>query len=100
MNLPGISVLIPTLNAARYLGACLESIKRQDYPSDLIEIVAADAGSVDETTELLSRYAVDLVIPNPRTTGEAARAILLPKATKELVLSIDSDNYLVGPDWL
>jgi len=43
---------------------------------------------------------VNRVVPNPGVTGEAARAILNPLATKELILSIDSDNYLVGKDWL
>src|SRR5438094_6367103 len=99
-RLPGISVLIPTLNAERYLEACLRSVREQDYPEELVEVIVADAGSVDSTLGILVRYSVDRVVPNPRVTGEAARAILNPLATKELILSIDSDNYLVGSDWL
>jgi glycosyltransferase involved in cell wall biosynthesis len=98
--LPGVSVLIPTLNAERYLENCLRSIRGQDYPRQLIEVIVADAGSTDGTLELLKRYGVDRVLPNPRVTGEGARAILNQVATKELILSIDSDNYLVGSDWL
>jgi len=98
--LPGISVLIPTLNAERYLAGCLQSLRAQDYPAELIEVIAADAGSTDSTLEVLARFGVDHVVPNPGTTGEAARAILNRLATKELILSIDSDNYLVGSDWL
>jgi glycosyltransferase involved in cell wall biosynthesis len=98
--LPGISVLIPTLNAERYLEGCLRSLREQDYPAELIEVIVADAGSVDSTLELLRLYGVDRVIPNPGVTGEAARAILNRLATRELILSIDSDNYLVGTDWL
>src|SRR5882672_10170510 len=97
--LPGISVLIPTLNAERYLEGCLRSLREQDYPAELIEVIVADAGSVDSTLELLRLYGVDRVIPNPGVTGEAARATLNRLATKELILSIDSDNYLVGTDW-
>ncbi len=99
-GLPGISVLIPTLNSERYLEGCLQSIRAQEYPTDRIEVLVADGGSVDSTLELLSRYCVDRVVPNPGVTGEAARAILNRLATKELILSIDSDNYLVGRDWL
>jgi glycosyltransferase involved in cell wall biosynthesis len=98
--LPGVSVLIPTLNAERYLEGCLKSVRAQDYPRELIEIIVADAGSTDGTLPLLERYGVDKVVPNPGVTGEAARAILNRIATKELILSIDSDNYLVGADWL
>ena len=97
---PGVSVLIPTLNSERYLEECLRSIRGQDYPQTLIEIIVADAGSTDGTMDLLKRYGVDRVVPNPRVTGEAGRAILNQLATKELILSIDSDNYLVGADWL
>src|SRR5438309_3259665 len=99
-GLPGISILMPTLNAERYLEECLRSIRSQDYPRDLIEIVVADAGSTDGTLGLLEKYGVDRGVPNPRVTGEAARAILNSLATHELILSIDSDNYLVGADWL
>src|SRR5579859_7078552 len=99
-GLPGISVLIPTLNAERYLEGCLRSVRSQDYPEDLVEIIVADAGSTDGTLDLLRRFGVDRVVPNPGITGEAARAILNSLATKELILSIDSDNYLVGTDWL
>ena len=100
MAYPGISILIPTLNAERYLEGCLQSIRMQDYPPEQIEIIVADAGSVDSTLDLLMQYKVDKVVPNPRVTGEAARAILNGLATKDFVLSIDSDNYLVGRDWL
>ena len=99
-GLPGISILIPTLNAERYIDECLRSIRSQDYPAELIEIIVADAGSTDGTLELLKRYQVDRVVPNARVTGEGARAILNKLAARELILSIDSDNYLVGADWL
>ncbi|HVH63061.1 MAG TPA: glycosyltransferase, partial [Candidatus Dormibacteraeota bacterium] len=100
MQLPSVSVLIPTLNAERYIEGCLRPLRDQDYPKELIEIIVADAGSNDGTFAILERYGVDRVVPNPRVTGEGARAILNRLATKELILSIDSDNYLVGKDWL
>ncbi|HET9781667.1 MAG TPA: glycosyltransferase [Candidatus Dormibacteraeota bacterium] len=99
-SLLGISALIPTLNAERYLDGCLRSLREQDYPQDMIEVIVADGGSTDSTFEILARYDVDSIVPNPGVTGEAARAILNRLATKELILSIDSDNYLVGRDWL
>src|SRR6202022_4297186 len=54
--LPGISILMPTLNAERYLEGALKSIRSQDYPAELIEIIVADAGSTDSTLALLERY--------------------------------------------
>ncbi|GAC1332059.1 MAG: hypothetical protein NVSMB17_10730 [Candidatus Dormibacteria bacterium] len=91
---------MPTLNAARYLEQCLRSLRDQDYPQEQIELICADAGSTDETLALLRQFGPVQVVPNPGTTGEAGRAILNRLASKELILSIDADNYLVGRNWL
>lgn len=88
------------MNSERYISGCLESLRNQDYPAEQIEIIVADAGSSDSTLSILSQNGVDRIVPNPGVTGEAGRAILNRLATKELILSIDSDNYLVGREWL
>ena len=54
---PTISILIPTLNSAKTLRACLESIAMQDYPKDNIEIIIADGGSTDGTLEIISEFS-------------------------------------------
>ena len=38
-NLPTVSIIIPTLNADRFLEGCLASIAKQDYPKEKIEII-------------------------------------------------------------
>jgi glycosyltransferase involved in cell wall biosynthesis len=99
-TLPGISVIIPTLNAARYLDECLQSLTDQDYPRDLLEIIIADGGSEDQTRAIAKRHRVDHVLDNHLTTGEAGKAQGVRHASEELILMVDSDNVLVGPDWL
>ncbi len=100
MEPPGISILMPTLNAERYIEGCLQSIRAQDYPQDKIEILIADGGSTDRTLTIAEKYQVDSVVPNPGVTTEAGLAILNALATKELLAYIDADNYLIGDDWL
>ena len=56
-NNPSVSI-IPTLNSAKTLRACLESIAMQDYPKDKIEIIIADAGSTDQTLDIISEFSV------------------------------------------
>ncbi|MBL7085732.1 MAG: glycosyltransferase [Candidatus Cloacimonetes bacterium] len=51
MNLPKVSVVIPTYNSERTLGMCLESIRKQGYPRNKIEIIIGDGGSTDRTLE-------------------------------------------------
>lgn len=99
-GLPGISVVIPTLNSAKYLDECLRSVTTQDYPRDLLEIILVDGGSVDATHAIASHYAVERILHNPLKTGEAAKALGVRSASRELILMVDSDNVLVGSDWL
>lgn len=97
-NMLSISVLIPTLNAARVLESCLKSITQQDYPEEKIEIIIADGGSTDKTLEITRKYGAK-IFKNPLKTGEAGKEIALQKAQGELVVLIDSDNVLPEKNW-
>jgi putative glycosyltransferase (exosortase G-associated) len=46
---PRVSVLIPVYNSQEILAACIDSIRRQSYPQELIEILAIDNGSHDQS---------------------------------------------------
>ena len=99
-ELPSLSIITPTLNAARTLRHCLESIRNQDYPEDRIEIVIADGGSSDDTLEVARGFGVDRVVENPLKTGEAGKAVGVDAARNEILTFIDSDNLLDRADWL
>ncbi|GAB3334296.1 glycosyltransferase [Marilutibacter aestuarii] len=51
-----ISVVIRTLNEARYLGELLESIHGQDLGRFRVEVVVIDSGSTDGTLEIAQRH--------------------------------------------
>jgi len=107
-ELPSVSIVIPTLNSAKTLRDCLESIAVQDYPKDRIETIIADAGSTDRTLEIINSInsinatnSINLkVVPNPLKTGEAGKAIGVKAARNEIIVLIDSDNILPDKDWL
>lgn len=105
-KLPFVSIVMPTLNAARTLSECLGSIAKQKYPKGKIELVFADAGSVDGTLDIIQKFKIqnsDLkikLIPNKLKTGEAGKAIAIKHAQGELIALIDSDNILDNNDWL
>lgn len=96
---PTVSILIPTLNAAEALGACLESIVSQNYPRGEVEIIVADGGSTDKTLEIAKKYGAK-IYENPLKTGEAGKAMALHRACGDLVALIDSDNILPDKEWL
>ncbi|MDP2874012.1 MAG: glycosyltransferase [bacterium] len=52
-ELPLVSIIIPTQNAARYLAKCLESVANQTYKQ--IEVIVVDRQSTDATKEIAHR---------------------------------------------
>ncbi len=52
-NNPLVSVIVPTYNSAKFLGACLKSIKNQTYKN--IEIIIVDQESEDRTLKIAEK---------------------------------------------
>ena len=96
---PTVSFIIPTLNSEAYLEGCLAAIQRQHYPAEQVEILVCDGGSTDATRDIATR-ADARVVANPGRTGEAGKAAGIRTATGEILAFIDSDNEIVGDDWL
>ena len=95
-----ISIIIPTLNSAKTLEACLRSITGQAIPRDRYEIVLADAGSDDDTLSIARACGVDRVVENQLKTGEAGKAAGIKASSGKLIALVDSDNILPDPEWL
>lgn len=93
------TVFIPTYQAERWLESCLRSIRDQDYPKELVEVLVVDGGSKDRTLEL-ARASGAKVLPNPQKLAHFAFNICAQNATGDLIIQFASDNELVGVDWL
>jgi glycosyltransferase involved in cell wall biosynthesis len=102
LQLPGVSIIIPTLNSGKTLKDCLYSIVMQNYPRDKIEIIIADGGSTDETLNIVNATTSlpIRVLLNRLKTGEAGKATGVKDANNEILAFIDSDNILPDKDWL
>jgi rSAM/selenodomain-associated transferase 2 len=89
-----LSVVIPVLNAARYLPACLGALRR-GAPAGM-EVVLADGGSTDGTQALGERLGAR-VVAAPRGRGvQVAAAIEQAQGGWLLVLHADTR---LGPGW-
>lgn len=99
---PPVSVIIPTRNKAPLLRACVEGLRKTDYPE--IELIIVDNGS-DEAealallAELKARGAQVLPIPGAfnfsRLNNEAAKL-----ATGKLLCLLNNDIEVLATDWL
>ena len=95
-----LSVVIPTLNSEKTLGACLRAIRAQSLPQSDYEIVIADAGSSDRTLEIAREHGVDSIVENPLKTGEAGKSAGIKAAKGDIIALVDSDNILPCPGWM
>ena len=90
--MPLVTVLIPTLNAAPYIGCAISSI-RKTYISDY-EIVVVDGGSVDRTIEIARAYKNVRIV-------EAKKGIVnqlnfgIENSDSKFIIRMDADDISV-----
>lgn len=96
---PGFTVLIPTYNSGDRLDRCLTSVRAQEFPQDLVQIVVADGGSGDHTVEVALRYGAE-VVDNPERLAEQGLRVGMSHVKRELVVIFADDNELVQGNWM
>ena len=88
---PGISVVIPAYNAARLIGAAIESVLAQTRP--VAEIVVVDDGSTDGTAEVATGFGEQVRCLRQDNAGpSAARNTGIEAATGEWIAFLDTDD--------
>lgn len=87
-----VSVIIPNWNGARFLPACLESLRRQTFRDFVAYVV--DNGSADESLALLARdYPETVVVPIPENRGFSAAINAGVTASRgEYVAALNNDT--------
>lgn len=91
-----ISVVIPVLDDARMLDACLQAIRRQTRRPD--EVIVVDNGCTDDSVSVAQRFGARVVAePRPGITAASARGFDV--ATGSVIARCDADSR-VPPRWL
>jgi glycosyltransferase involved in cell wall biosynthesis len=92
-SIPLVSIVMPCLNEHGYIEACLDSVRRQDYPAERLEILVADGGSVDGTRDVLARMARDdariRVIDNPHRLQACGMNAGIQAARGDVIVRMD-----------
>lgn len=84
-----VSVVIPTYNEEKYIGACLESLMQQEEKAD--EIIVVNNNCTDRTVEIAKKFPVRLV--NEKKQGMIpARNRGFDEAQYAIIARTDSDS--------
>jgi cellulose synthase/poly-beta-1,6-N-acetylglucosamine synthase-like glycosyltransferase len=105
------SIIIPARNEEAVIGACIESIYKQDYPSDLFEVIVIDDHSTDHTSGVVTKYQKEYATLKLIRLQEAIEGKLLnaykkkaietaiPRTSGDWILTTDADCSVTG-QWL
>ncbi len=83
------SVIIPTLNEAGVIGSCISGIKT--VGSD-VEVIVADGGSCDETTEIAKRLGAKVICTAPCRGLQCNRGAQI--ASGDIFIFLHADTIL------
>jgi glycosyltransferase involved in cell wall biosynthesis len=86
--LPYISVIVPTLNEAKYIGNLMTSIEKQNYRD--FEVIIVDGGSKDRTTEIVRAFGAKTLLL-PQTKEFPSRNAGASLASGEIILFTGAD---------
>lgn len=91
-----VSVVIPARNEAADIVACIDHVAAQTYPTDRLEVIVVDGGSVDGTGEIarqaLARHPFHhaAVLPNHEGSTPSNLNVGLRYATGDVVCRVDA----------
>lgn len=93
-----VSIIVPTFNGVRRIGACLNALLRQSTAREF-EIIVVDDGSTDGTAAVVKRYPEVRLIRQANAGPAAARNRGARAASGSIILFTDDDCVAV-PNWL
>jgi glycosyltransferase involved in cell wall biosynthesis len=89
-EIPLVSITIPSYNAEKTIGLCLDATRKQTYPN--IEIIVVDSHSKDKTRDISASFGAKVINCDGKLL--AARYIGLKESKGCYVVLVDTDQVL------
>jgi len=93
-----LSIIIPTYNAEKYIGRCLDSIIAQEMDAQDYEVLLVNDGSTDRTLEIAESYTEKMplrIISQLNAGVSAARNNGMEHSLGDWLEFVDSDDALI-----
>lgn len=97
---PRVALIVAVYNGQATLRACLDSLLRLDYPSELLELICVDNASTDATPRILASYGDRLRVLHETTRGPAAARNCGIRRTSSDVVALTDADCVVDRQWL
>ena len=101
--MPNISIICPIYNEEKYIKKCIDSINKQTFPKDNMEIFFVDGMSTDKTRLIIEEYAkifsnIHLLV-NPNKIVPTALNLGIKNSKGDIIIRIDAhcaypSNYI------
>lgn len=98
VSLPTVSVILPSKNESAFIAMAIASIRNQNYPSELIEIIVVDNGSTDASVSIAEKAGARVLTKLNCRVG-AVRNEGVRHAKGEVLAFLDADCE-AGELWL
>jgi glycosyltransferase involved in cell wall biosynthesis len=89
-EIPFVSIVIPCRNEEGFIGACLESLLKGDYPQDRLEVLVVDGMSCDGTRKIVASHLQGnpciRVLDNPSKTTPVAMNLGIRASRGDVVI--------------
>jgi glycosyltransferase involved in cell wall biosynthesis len=96
---PGFTVIIPARNEAALISRAIQSVRRQEYPEDQVEIIVVDNGSTDATAIRAREAGADVVVTEKTIGTNMARQRGVLESRGRYLAFLDAD-CVAPPHWL
>ena len=95
-KLPTVTVLVTVFNEERSIVQKIDNIRACDYPPELLQIIIASDGSIDNTDDLVRNLPYDNLLlfrPENRVGKTDTQNQAMEKVSSEIVIFSDADTY-------